>query len=1032
MHAKDLLNDCSGRRPALLACLLFAAVAALTSCQTLDSASAAKPEVAAKAPPAAAGKTAKPQKPPKRISPLKPVLDEAVALRKKTKNTPEERELVYKFLEEAAAKAPKRGFTSYEIAKIWEYYCLCAWDMCRDDLFLKGYKKMMKADPAIAKAEMTGARLIPHYRAIQDSKTFPKAEKDIKFGQTLETMGVADTNIVHLKDFGWNPTNVTAAFQKLINDPSVTTIVLDKMPTPWYIDSVKFGSKVNGKRVLFKSGVEVLRCPDRLWHVAKGGTGMFVICGARNVIIESDAEKPEDVHIGFYKNYEERAKVNKSEGESGFKIVGSDKSRVETSSNIVLRNFRVADTEQDGLAVGPLWRPCEDIYVENVILDSNYRQGSSPCAYYSLYFKNCQFLNTRGGPPTAGVDVEPWDSYLCTANIYFFDCTFRNNSSGLLFATSTSDPILCYAKRCRFEPTRGVHVDITARPTQYLAVDHKPYSNLLFEDCVFESTHSSFKFEPCPIFDMTVRNCVIRDARSAEAKARAKKGPAPIRFGLSRDVGAPELSRNLRPTIKFENVKVEGFEDSEAVDVADETGMLTIRGVLKGKLDWNGKKVDLSSYVYTAPDRGQPKNEFVDLKSLQPPKKTLKAGEEMPESNAVLAYLGAWWLRKPDQSYYFWTEKGREVSFDFEVKYPHWFKHPPTNELFVATASGQDVSVGSATKGTQRLVFVAPETGWNRFSPGLVYNPDPMRSGSAEWYVTNVKGAYFAWQADTVSDCFAKFLLRDGNQPYTGYFEVPAGGKTCRLRVSFGGFELYNPAGDLVETIYDEDYVGRAYFEIKPSTDKAEIWSFRTPCTSSGGYTRGLRFYQPLNGIWADSPETLPCVYAEHYVPEKSAAAPKADPAFVPVDRAALDPADRKILDEAFVARKAFATRKEYAALARGQEEKVEKMRSGKMDDDTQHQIDDITGHIEVLRRVARMEEVAAAETPEVADTAAFCQAFAGLLVGEKDAVKARASADLADKLKTLGLGWEEGVLEYQKPADLMPLKDKLLGMLKK
>ena len=73
---------------------------------------------------------------------------------------------------------------------------------------------------------------------------------------------------------------------------------------------------------------------------------------------------------------------------------------------------------------------------------------------------------------------------------------------------------------------------------------------------------------------------------------------------------------------------------------------------------------------------------------------------------------------------------------------------------------------------------------------------------------------------------------------------------------------------------------------------------------------------------------------------------------------------------------------------------------------------------------------IAAAETPEVAETAAFCQAFAGLLVGEKDAAKARASADLAPALKALGLGWEEGVLEYQKPADLMALKDKLLEKL--
>ena len=1027
MNPRDYVTGHRGRRGAALLCSLFSAVFALLSCQTLNSAPAPVPAAKGKAAP-----------PPKRVSPVPPITAEADQIFKTHKDSrgdvgPEGVEAC-EFLERAIAKAKKEDFTSYEIAQLWQAYCRKAWILFRDDLLVKGYEEMMKANPSIATAEMTAARLTPHYRALKELKTFPLKEKDIKFGQTLESMGVADTNVVHLKDFGWNPTNVTAAFQQLINDPSVTTIVLDKMPTPWYIDSVMFGTKVNGKRILFKSGVEILRCPDRLRHViGSKSAAMFSIRGAKNLIIESDAEKPEDVHIGFYKNYEERAKVNKNEGASGFSIGGADKGRTDTSINVVLRNFRVADTEQDGLAVGGLWRPPEEIYVENVILDSNYRQGTSPCAYYSLYFKNCQFTNTRGGPPTAGVDVEPYDDFLCTAFLYFFDCTFRNNSSGLLYATSTRDPILCYVGRCRFEPTRGSHIDICARPTRYIRADRRPYTKFIIENSVFESTGSSFHFEPCPIFDMTVRDCVIRDVRTPEAKAQAKHGPAPIRLGLSRNFGTPDLSRNLLPAIRFENVKIEGFEDSEPLSVSDEVGMLNVKGVFKGKVDWNGKKVDLSVCDYDAPDLHEPKTEFVELKSLQTPKKVLKAGEDMPASNCKLCFMGAWWLRHPNPSYYFWAEKGREVSFDFEVTHPQYAKKFPTNEMFVVSTSGRNVPIGSATKGTQRLAYVAPETGWHRFSPGLVLDPNPETGSSVEWYVSNIKGAYFAWQADTVSDSFAKFFLRDKEQPYTGYFEVPAGGQTCRLRVSFGGFELYNPAGELVDRVAKSDYVGRHYFEIKPSSDKAEIWSFRSLTGKEGGNTRGLRFYQPLNGIWADSPESLPCVYSEHFVPEnKAQAAAQAEAVFVPLDRTALGAADLKVLDAAVAARKTFAAKKEYAALARGQEEKVAKMRAGKMNDDTQHQIDDITGHIEILKRVARMEEIAAAETPEVAETAAFCQAFAGLLVGEKDMAKARANADLAPALKALGLGWEEGVLEYQKPADLMALKDKLLEKLGK
>ena len=930
----------------------------------------------------------------------------------------------------AGAATPEEKAAEKAVMDVWERY--------DDAAFLEKYAEAERKFPDyVANSEYFKARFNVHRRALEAAKSFPLAEKDLKFGQTLKSMGVAERKTVHLKDY-WNPTNVTAAFQRLIDDPEVTTIVVDAMPTPWYVASVKFGEKVCGKRVLVKGGAKILKGDEFLRYRQKKGRGpgpMFVFESCENVIFESDAVKPEDVLVGCYATYAERLRLTKEYGQSVFQVTHKRGRRV--TRNIVLRNLYVANSEEDGLCTGANWNPPEEIYVENVVFDGHFRQATSPCTYYSLYFKDCKFLNTRGAPPGAGVDVEPWTDNLADAILYFFDCEFANNAGGALgFATSTRDPILCCVKRCRFRPTAGEQFFVCARPTNYMKADGKPISKIVLEDCEFDSKGPTFGFEPCPIYDVTVRNCVIRDARSAAVKARAAKGPAVIRLALNRDFGKPDLSPNLKPKVTFENVKIVGFEDSDPLGVADETGKLNISGVFFGTVDWNGRPFDLSQVSYAAPDLHEPKTRAVPSAKLQKPAKVAADGEAMPESNARLCFNGAWWLKHPCQSYYFYAEKGRTVTFDFRMKFPAYYKRFPTNEVFMTSAEGREVKLGDVTKGTVTLSYVAPDTGWHRFSPGVGIEKDNTIASGQEWYVTNVKGSFCAYQADTESDCFAKFFLADDKKPYTGYFEVPAGGKPCRLRINYGGFEIRDPAGNLVDTAMAGTYAGRKVVTLVPSSDKAEIWSFTTPCTPEGGWTRGLRFYAPLNGIWADSPDFLPCEYAEHFGGAGRAALPvgRTDPVRRPsvkLDVTKLSAADRATLESAKAARKAFAAKGEYAALKSRLDAQVAKMRAGTMDDDAQHQIADITEQIVLHGRVAAMEKKAAAEPDGVFEVASFCQAFMSRLVTDVAPDSPVFAVRLEEELSAYGLAAPEGVLEYDDPSALMPLVDALMLQLK-
>lgn len=761
------------------------------------------------------------------------------------------------FISRAIKSRRKHGFSDKDVIAL---HCKCldlAWKLYLEkDIFTRHYDAIMKLKPDYKGDEIFRWRFRPHYNALKEMGAFPLDEKDIRFGQTLESMGVKEKKTVHLKDH-WNDTDVTEAFQKLVDDPQVTTIVLDKMPSPWYIRSVLFNRDVDGKRVLVKSGAKILRARDALkCNLAPGEKrpgAMFRFASCRNVIVESDAENPEDVLVGFFESRKERMARSKGEGASGFHV--GHESFGPPTRNIVIRNMRIADCECDGISVSSPWSPPEEVFVENVILDSNFRQGCSPCSFYSLYFKNVVFKNTAGGVPGAGVDVEPWDTYLMTGFLYFFDCVFANNAGGaLLHATTTYDPVMTYIKRCRFKPTVGSQIAFISMPIGYFTGGRAPYSDIRVEDCVFESDRRTFSFSPAPVYNTSFKNCEIRDVRK---RTGSSGGPDVIDIGLSRDLGKSDYPELVRPEIKFENVRVKGFEDGEFLRVVDQLGVLNIPNIFSGFVNWNGKKIDASKFSYKAPGAGAPKTEYVDLKLLKKPKSAPDRDIVIEKPPIKLTTSGFWWHKSPVQSCYFWAEKGRGISFELSLRYNSSLKVPAKEKLFIVAPSGRKTDVADATIGKHNITFTASETGWHRFTPAPEAVVKSLFSCAYSYSVKNIRGTRFAWQADTLSDSFAKFTMRDPEEEYTGYFEVPPGGKECRIKISSGSMAIKDPNGRIVDSVRTKDYKGHYIFRIRPLSKRSEIWSF----TTSGRSQRALRFYAPLNGIWADTPESLPRLY---------------------------------------------------------------------------------------------------------------------------------------------------------------------------
>lgn len=123
-----------------------------------------------------------------------------------------------------------------------------------------------------------------------------------------------------------------------------------------------------------------------------------------------------------------------------------------SSKSISIRGLRVSDSGGDGIYVGAsrssegIGPDCENIIIEDLVLDNHYRQGISIIGVDGLLIKNVIIYNTYGTAPAAGIDFEPNHDFQKLKNILVTNCDIRNNQGpGILFflgrLTQDSEPI---------------------------------------------------------------------------------------------------------------------------------------------------------------------------------------------------------------------------------------------------------------------------------------------------------------------------------------------------------------------------------------------------------------------------------------------------------------------------------------------------------------------------------------------------------------------------------------------------------------
>lgn len=548
---------------------------------------------------------------------------------------------------------------------------------------------------------------------------FPLGEEEIRFPESLADFGVKEKLVQIAGELEWDADDATKCIQEALDD-GATTVVLEDRGQPWRVKTIAMKSN---QRLLLKKGVRILQ--DKVSVQLKEKCPMISIKGAENVIIEGEG----DNYIGKFATIEERNKFSSDYGGDGILISGS--------RNVLIKNVTVGANTQDGVCLGGNGADTRNIYLDNVVLENNYRQAMSVCNAMGLYCRKVTFASTIGGDPMCGIDFEGNFETEANTDCYFFDCVFKDNAGAAVFWSASSYyPVTAYFKRCRFLPQRNyMQINIFARCGVYMGPNIKAPGHIIFEDCEMETRLSSVpvRIENSNLFDVTIRNFKVRQLPAEEGEA----GNSPIVINLGREYRyfANWKDYDKSGSITVDGMEVEGFKGYDFIDIRDRTGGYSVRGI-SGNAVMNGEKIDASAYSYEAPEKdlGEPLK-FADGKFLPPAELKADTPEEAPV-NCLLSYAGAWFDPVPSyRALYFEGGEWKMKKIQREVR-----------EL------------------------------------GLKGRP-------VAYYFR--KGSYGRLQLSPKDN---------SGKPYELFFEVPPGGRECTIRTMING-RLKNPKGEVVKEL---------------------------------------------------------------------------------------------------------------------------------------------------------------------------------------------------------------------------------------
>lgn len=163
------------------------------------------------------------------------------------------------------------------------------------------------------------------------------------------------------------------------------------------------------------------------------------------------AQQLEDVEISGGRIIGDRDSHLGTTGEWGHGI------RVRGCSDVTIRDIHISRCWGDGISAGGIMlkgqpsRPGRDLLIANVICTGNRRQGLTIGSYRRVHVRGCEFSDTGGTAPAAGIDIEP-DTDIAR-DIVIEDCLVRGNRGpGIQLYKRAAGVTI---RKCTIERNRG-------------------------------------------------------------------------------------------------------------------------------------------------------------------------------------------------------------------------------------------------------------------------------------------------------------------------------------------------------------------------------------------------------------------------------------------------------------------------------------------------------------------------------------------------------------------------------------------------
>lgn len=128
-----------------------------------------------------------------------------------------------------------------------------------------------------------------------------------------------------------------------------------------------------------------------------------------------------------------------------------------TSKNVTVLGVTMENSGGDGIHIGPadgeFSTACEDVLLRDCVSSFNHRQGMSLISGRRVQIINCEFRNTKGTAPQAGLDLEPGGPKQSLVDIDIVNCRSEDNEGSayvvnVMRLDEESEPVSVRFRNC--------------------------------------------------------------------------------------------------------------------------------------------------------------------------------------------------------------------------------------------------------------------------------------------------------------------------------------------------------------------------------------------------------------------------------------------------------------------------------------------------------------------------------------------------------------------------------------------------------